>query len=476
MPYKILLIGKDNTLPAVKKEINNIYNICKHRQNIEVEKVSKNEDLVDEKLANNIDYKILHYAGHVKKKTDKNNQEKRVVTVGEEDGNLKGLAILCSFQEDMRLVFMNACSTDDAIDDFFKNGVKAVIATNRAVDDKDASRFAKRFYNQLVQGKNIEAAYKFAAGGNIYDSDVVIHKEPIEIRGLKLKPKDKGVAWGLFFAKEHQDVLDWRPFERPPVKPKQWKYLLAALVALALVGMIYFVVLDRIEQQKWKQTTDKNTIEAYEFFFNQYPDSEYRVEGIVAIQELTWLETKKANSVAAYTDFLKKYPDSKYKIEAEANIEELAWEKAREVNTVDAYRNFLEKYPNSRYKREAEEAIKELQPPRIITENPKSPIIKTTEKESEIKPPKKYTIYGSIVEKTGGEELESVLVLINGKEVAQTDEIGRFSAIIDSVGIANIEFVKKGYETRYIQKILPRGTGNDLGILNEKLTKKNDEE
>lgn len=79
---------------------------------------------------------------------------------------------------------------------------------------------------------------------------------------------------------------------------------------------------------------------------------------LVACGELQdWQGTQRADTLEAYESFLEQYPDSQYAPVAERRIsslaEERAWRLASEQDTAEAYRSFVDAYPKGRWTSEA---------------------------------------------------------------------------------------------------------------------------
>ncbi len=78
-------------------------------------------------------------------------------------------------------------------------------------------------------------------------------------------------------------------------------------------------------------------------------------------EEKDWLLTKEANSVEAYQTFLNNYPESKHENEASAKIayltELVIWKNIRDENTAWAYNYYLENYPDGNFAEDAKEQL-----------------------------------------------------------------------------------------------------------------------
>ncbi|MCX6854723.1 MAG: CHAT domain-containing protein, partial [Verrucomicrobia bacterium] len=102
---------------------------------------------------------LLHFAGHADGEALVMERDGRQIEPAGKDG----LAEFLGAQEGLRVVFLNACSTRKVAEAMIKQGVPAVIATSRAIDDEVACQFAVRFYTGLAGGRTVEESFNAAA-------------------------------------------------------------------------------------------------------------------------------------------------------------------------------------------------------------------------------------------------------------------------------------------------------------------------
>lgn len=101
---------------------------------------------------------LLHFSGHAG-----NGQ----IFLNDGAGNVEGIADLLAIhaKENLKLVFLNGCSTKDQVEVLFRNQIPVVIATQCKVGDQIAKEFAKEFYKLLTKYPcTIEKAYAHALG------------------------------------------------------------------------------------------------------------------------------------------------------------------------------------------------------------------------------------------------------------------------------------------------------------------------
>ncbi len=167
---------------------------------------------------------IVHYAGHA--------DEGRLMlekTLGSADGSAhaEGLAGLLGAQLELKLVFLNGCSTLPQVDLLLGAGVPAVIATVRAINDDVARDFSITFYEALTVGREAAKIRKgqtiaeaFASAENHVKAEY--SSSPARLyRELTTNPDDvreltKGLPW-LLRPSSGMSVRGWSLFEDDPL-------------------------------------------------------------------------------------------------------------------------------------------------------------------------------------------------------------------------------------------------------------------
>ena len=182
---------RDDHLPLLKQERKEIVKILrpyKDENRIEVEyEAAADHDIVAGYLS---DYSrrisVFHYAGHAGRGQ-----------LGFEDEPVMalGLAEMLATLPNLKLVFLNGCSSRTLLQTLFDKNIKSVIATRVPIRDDKATRFAIRFYKSLSEGKTLREAFEF--------SKAVVHAVDdsidISIRGLDLNGSTNGhFEWGLY--------------------------------------------------------------------------------------------------------------------------------------------------------------------------------------------------------------------------------------------------------------------------------------
>lgn len=166
---------------------------------------------------------LFHYGGH---------SDQDTLHLKDKRGHADSLATLIGQQENLRLVFLNGCSNRNQIEELWKHGVRAVIATSAEVEDGRALALARQFYEALAGGKSIRQAFEVALS-------YVTNDHPgldIGFRGELPPPSPTDIApWGLY--SQDEQVLDWKLQDAP--KRLRWSsWLLAATLLIALTAGI----------------------------------------------------------------------------------------------------------------------------------------------------------------------------------------------------------------------------------------------
>ena len=146
---------------------------------------------------------IFHYAGHA---------GGTKLHLEDQDANASGLAKLLGQQQNLKLVFLNGCSTKGQVQALLKHGVKAVIATSVPIQDRKAVEFATQFYDSLANKATIEQAFDESVSRLITEQkaselQIVIYRDRDILVGESLQEEDE-MPWGLYVRDE--EVLSWK--------------------------------------------------------------------------------------------------------------------------------------------------------------------------------------------------------------------------------------------------------------------------
>lgn len=146
---------------------------------------------------------IFHYGGHA---------QPSGLEFEDQEGLLEGVAQHLSQQKQLKLVFLNGCSTKPLVERILQLGAFAVIGTHRPINDEKATIFAGYFYDKLANLGNIKQAFEYAS-----NCLRLIHKDlpsmvvrSVELsRGIQQRGEEPQFPWGLFYNSEYEEVLNW---------------------------------------------------------------------------------------------------------------------------------------------------------------------------------------------------------------------------------------------------------------------------
>lgn len=149
---------------------------------------------------------ILHYAGHA------NSSQ---LLFEDQTTYSAGLLESLKTQKNLKLVFLNGCSTKAQKDKLLEIGVPAVIATSVKVNDDTARKFAIEFYQNLNDGKTLKEAFQIASGVKTGKDGLNLTDSKRSLGSLIIGDDDDEdttdtLAWGLYISPANRDVLDWK--------------------------------------------------------------------------------------------------------------------------------------------------------------------------------------------------------------------------------------------------------------------------
>ena len=197
--------NKTDHLPLLKEESSEIRQALMPLEKRDFIKIRYEESLEQKELLafllNNMDdISIFHYGGHA-------DSDELLL----EDGMAqdKGLAGLLAQQKNLKLVFLNGCSTRGQVDTLFAAGVKAVIATSVPIHDAMAKDFAIAFYQALVYKNSLKRAFEFAKSAvetRYRDAPAIEFHRGI---GHAVTPsvKEEKLPWGLYVKEEFENEI-----------------------------------------------------------------------------------------------------------------------------------------------------------------------------------------------------------------------------------------------------------------------------
>lgn len=194
---------------------------------------------------------VFHYGGHA--------DSDHLILEGE-SVNSGGLATLFALEENLKLIFLNGCSTKKQVELLLEKNIPAVIATSVPVDDHAAVEFSKQFYRELVSGSTLKSAFEVASAYVMakYDKKsrpAVVYRD---INWDNAFSETEEIPWGLYVGPRHQDILNWRLVDEGMSKNIDFESLSTATFStesMDMVGETYQVnqylerfILESVEQ------------------------------------------------------------------------------------------------------------------------------------------------------------------------------------------------------------------------------------
>jgi hypothetical protein len=141
---------------------------------------------------------IFHYGGHAGSKE---------ILLQDQTANSDGIAQLLALQKELKVVFLNGCSTRAQVGLLQELGIPAVIATSIPIADQSARTFSDVFYRALAEDHTLEEAYKLAAANHLMTTGQAAGIS----RGMRVRKEETDpLPWGLYITEGKEAVLNWK--------------------------------------------------------------------------------------------------------------------------------------------------------------------------------------------------------------------------------------------------------------------------
>lgn len=143
---------------------------------------------------------IFHYGGHA---------ESDRIMLADGSAHASGVAEALSLQDNLKLVFLNGCSTDPQVRQLLEMGIDAVIATRVPIGDRSAMEFANVFYRALSTQHSLEEAFRMAAANYLMrkGENVGIYRG---LAMMEAEAREGDLPWGLYVQDGQDEKLDWK--------------------------------------------------------------------------------------------------------------------------------------------------------------------------------------------------------------------------------------------------------------------------
>ncbi|MCA9541604.1 MAG: CHAT domain-containing protein, partial [Myxococcales bacterium] len=183
----------------------------------------------------------VHFGGHADPEGLKFEDDEGRPTPALVDGIATGLGGL----PNLRWAFLNGCATAHHVAALLTAGVQAVVATERAVRDEVAARFARRFYFAMAHGQTLDRAFALAEADERARAEapaaLVREGEPAADFFRMLRPQKVEGGWPWIFRRAAGPAADgnWRLVPEavaPATEPTPLEAALAQRLDLAHGG------------------------------------------------------------------------------------------------------------------------------------------------------------------------------------------------------------------------------------------------
>jgi hypothetical protein len=145
------------------------------------------------------DLVLFLYSGHA---------GRDALLLGDGVAHVGGIAQMLGQCPNLRLVFLNGCSTQGQVSQLLAAGVPVILATSAPVSDRKATVFSTRFFEALQQQFTIREAFEMAKGAlEMTFPEVQINR--FRSAGFEVAETNEPL-WGLFFSEKSEHLLDWK--------------------------------------------------------------------------------------------------------------------------------------------------------------------------------------------------------------------------------------------------------------------------
>jgi hypothetical protein len=109
----------------------------------------------------------------------------------------------------------------------------------------------------------------------------------------------------------------------------------------------------------YAEVQQADNIEVYTQYLAENPDSRYRLEATIRLEDLYFEQARKKQTLEAFDLYLEKYPVGIHASAAREQREGFLFEWARETNTEEGWNRYLETYPtgHKKHRQEAKRAL-----------------------------------------------------------------------------------------------------------------------
>jgi hypothetical protein len=200
----------DQPLPKLQAEDDEVYRLLSPRAKQQHFLLHRDSFVTSDKLPSYItlyrdDLAIFGFSGHA------GNDR---LLLADSTANSAGIAQMLGLCPNLKLVFLNGCSTQGQVARLLAAGAPVVIATSAPVQDDKAMFFSIRFFEALQQQFSIREAYDMAKGATdtkFAGIDWHTSRDIGSLAGPEQPEKEQETAtWGIFHTPKGEHILDWK--------------------------------------------------------------------------------------------------------------------------------------------------------------------------------------------------------------------------------------------------------------------------
>lgn len=220
--------------------------------------------------------------------------------------------------------------------------------------------FATMLALSVVAG-DIDKAFRYLNTGDYANARKFLNEVIAE------DPQNTAAAYGLakyFFSKDNQGYnLDSANYfvkiavKKVPLNPddKETKRLLN----LGVRDYTIQALQKDINYEAFSKTEKQNTVEAYQYFLDNYNEKGLLYQAENARNQLAYIRAQGANNPAALKEFFEKYPSADQVKEAKELYEKLLYEQTTADKSYQSYKKYLDGNPTGKYAAEAKKKYEE---------------------------------------------------------------------------------------------------------------------
>ncbi|MEY4937675.1 MAG: hypothetical protein RIS64_4034, partial [Bacteroidota bacterium] len=198
----VLFAFASNDLIGVHSEAAKIWNTVSQNNLVNAIKIENTDvNALGDAIDDCKDLLMFHFGGHANQRNIVLDDFRNLDRI-----RLSRILGLDEEQHKLQFIFLNGCLSYGHIGILTAKGVKAIIATNVAINDDEAVRLAAAFYKYFFEkGKTLKRAFEMAEARVEGHNSFITIVNPGEID----ENQELRSSWTLFLNSKYQEVLNW---------------------------------------------------------------------------------------------------------------------------------------------------------------------------------------------------------------------------------------------------------------------------